>query len=193
MQRYNEKNLSSDSFLIKIRIMLSNNMQKGEYDSLHGKRSISIDSSFCWISRICENSLISRVERTWQIEMTKEFWQVWHINHRTDCQHSFCDDTSAELCSFYNTQSFGGGAGTLQIADKLKSHKVVHLNLSGFHNWKHHLIDQKLIFLPFKIQQHDKHGHRTGKDQFSFQSHRKATPKNAQTTAQLHSPHTLVK
>ena len=30
-------------------------------------------------------------------------------------------------------------------------------------------------------------GHRTGKDQFSFQSQRKAMPKNAQTTAQLHS------
>ena len=36
-------------------------------------------------------------------------------------------------------------------------------------------------------------GHRTGKGQFSFQSQRKARPKNAQTTAQLHSPHTLVK
>ena len=36
-------------------------------------------------------------------------------------------------------------------------------------------------------------GHRTGKDQFSFQSQRKAMPKNAQTTAQLHSFHTLVK
>ena len=36
-------------------------------------------------------------------------------------------------------------------------------------------------------------GHRTGKDQFSFQSQRKATPKNAQTTIQLHSSHTLVK
>ena len=36
-------------------------------------------------------------------------------------------------------------------------------------------------------------GHRTGKGQFSFQSHRKAMPKNAQTTAQLHSSHTLVK
>ena len=33
----------------------------------------------------------------------------------------------------------------------------------------------------------------TGKDQFSFQSLRKAIPKNAQTTAQLHSSHTLVK
>ena len=36
-------------------------------------------------------------------------------------------------------------------------------------------------------------GHRTGKGQFSFQSQRKAMPQNAQTTAQLHSSHTLVK
>ena len=34
---------------------------------------------------------------------------------------------------------------------------------------------------------------RTGKGQFSFQSLRKAMPKNAQTTAQLHSSHMLVK
>ena len=33
----------------------------------------------------------------------------------------------------------------------------------------------------------------TGKGQLSFQSLRKAIPKNAQTTAQLHSSHTLVK
>ena len=36
-------------------------------------------------------------------------------------------------------------------------------------------------------------GHRTGKGQFSFQSQRKAMTKNAQTTAQLHSSHMLVK
>ena len=36
-------------------------------------------------------------------------------------------------------------------------------------------------------------GHRIGKGQFSFQSQRKAMPKNAQTTAQLHSSNTLVK
>ena len=35
-------------------------------------------------------------------------------------------------------------------------------------------------------------GHRIGKGQFSFQSLRKAMPKNAQTTTQLHSSHTLV-
>ena len=36
-------------------------------------------------------------------------------------------------------------------------------------------------------------GHRTGKGSFSFQSQRKAMPKKAQTTTQLHSSHTLVK
>ena len=38
-----------------------------------------------------------------------------------------------------------------------------------------------------------KTGHKTGKGQFSFQSQRKEMPKNAQTTTQLHSSHTLVK
>ena len=36
-------------------------------------------------------------------------------------------------------------------------------------------------------------GHRTGKGQFSFQSQRKAMPKNAQTTTQLQPSHMLVK
>ena len=36
-------------------------------------------------------------------------------------------------------------------------------------------------------------GHRTGKGQFSFQFQRKGMQKNAQTTAQLHSFHTLAK
>ena len=36
-------------------------------------------------------------------------------------------------------------------------------------------------------------GHRTGKGQFSFQFQTKAMPINAQTTAQLHSSHMLVK
>ena len=36
-------------------------------------------------------------------------------------------------------------------------------------------------------------GHKIGKSQFSFQSQRRAMPKNAYTTAQLHSSHTQVK
>ena len=41
--------------------------------------------------------------------------------------------------------------------------------------------------LTWKTQQ----WHRTGKGQFSFQSQRKAMPKNDQTTTQLHSSHTV--
>ena len=36
-------------------------------------------------------------------------------------------------------------------------------------------------------------GHRTGKGPFSFQSQRKAMPKNVQTTTQLHSFHILAR
>ena len=36
-------------------------------------------------------------------------------------------------------------------------------------------------------------GHRTAKGQFSFQSQRRAMPKNSQTTTQMHSSHTLIK
>ena len=36
-------------------------------------------------------------------------------------------------------------------------------------------------------------GHRTGKGQFSFQSQRRAMPKNVQTNVHLHSSHTLAK
>ena len=35
-------------------------------------------------------------------------------------------------------------------------------------------------------------GHKAGKDQFSFQSQRKAMPKNAQSTIQLHSFHKVL-
>ena len=36
-------------------------------------------------------------------------------------------------------------------------------------------------------------GHRTGKGQFSFQSQRRAMPKNVQTTTQLQASHMLAK
>ena len=36
-------------------------------------------------------------------------------------------------------------------------------------------------------------GHQTGKSQFSFQSQRRAMPKNVQTTSQFHSSHMLAK
>ena len=59
-----------------------------------------------------------------------------------------------------------------------------------------HVLEEDAVKVLYSIcQQFGKlsSGHRTGKGQFSFQSQRKAMPKNAQTTTQLHSSHTLVK
>ena len=50
--------------------------------------------------------------------------------------------------------------------------------------------DENSVILTYSIISH---GHRTGKGQFSFQSQRKVRPKNAQTTAQLHSFHMLAR
>ena len=57
------------------------------------------------------------------------------------------------------------------------------------------LKDDAVQVLPSTWQQIGKlsNGHRTGKGQFSSQSHRKAMPKNVQTTAKLCSSHTLAK
>ena len=57
---------------------------------------------------------------------------------------------------------------------------------------------QKMMLLKCCIQYANKFGnlssgHRPGKGQISFESQRKAMPTNAQTIAQLHSSHTLVK
>ena len=55
------------------------------------------------------------------------------------------------------------------------------------------LEDYTVIVLPSICQQMWKTQHGTGKGQFSFQSQRKAMPKNAQTTRQLDSSLMLVK
>ena len=70
----------------------------------------------------------------------------------------------------------GGGDGIpVELFQILKDDAVKVLHLVCQHIWR------------------TQHGHRTGKCQFSFQSHRKAKPKNVQTTTELHSSHTLVK
>ena len=60
------------------------------------------------------------------------------------------------------------------------------------------LKSKKIILLKYCIQYITKFGklssgHRTGKDQFSFQSQRRAMSKTVQTTIQLHSFHMLVR
>ena len=66
--------------------------------------------------------------------------------------------------------------------------EVIEFQLSYFKSWK-------MMLWKCCIQYASKcgklsSGHKTGKGQFSFQSQRKAMPKKAQTTAQLHSSHT---
>ena len=74
------------------------------------------------------------------------------------------------------TNKVGGGDGIpVELFQILKDDAMKLLHSICQHIWK------------------NQQWHRTGKGQFSFQSHRKAMPKNAQTTAQLHSSHTLVK
>ena len=69
--------------------------------------------------------------------------------------------------------------------------EVMEFQLSYFKSWK-------MMLWKCCTQYASKFGklssaHRTGKGQFSFQSQRKAMPKNVQTTPQLHWCHTLAK
>ena len=82
-------------------------------------------------------------------------------------------------------------SGPLEASLRTKLVEVMEFQLSYFKSWK-------MMLWKCCAQYASKFGklssgHRTGKPQFSFQSQRKAMPKNAQTTAQLHSSHTLVK
>ena len=78
-----------------------------------------------------------------------------------------------------------------EASKRTKLIEVMEFQLNYFKSWKMMLwkccIQYASKFGKFSS------GHRTGKRQFSFQSQRKAMPKNAQITAQLHSSHTLVK
>ena len=79
----------------------------------------------------------------------------------------------------------------LEASLQTKLVEVMEFQLSYFKSWK-------MMLWKCRTQYASKFGklnsgHRTEKGQFSFQSQRKAMPKNAQTTTQLHSSHMLVK
>ena len=69
--------------------------------------------------------------------------------------------------------------------------EVMEFQLSYFISWKM-MLWKCCTQYPSKFGKLSS-GHRTGKHQFPFQSQRKEMSKNAQTTAQLHSSHMLVK
>ena len=79
----------------------------------------------------------------------------------------------------------------LETTMSFKASGVMEFQLSYFKSWKMMLWKCCTQYASTFGKLHS--GHRTGKGQFSFQSQRKAMPKNAQATTQLHSSHTLVK
>ena len=95
---------------------------------------------------------------------------ITHLEHTLECEVKWA------LGSITTNKASGGDGIPVELFQILKDDAVKVL---------HHQYANKFGKLSG--------GHRTGKGQFSFQSQRKAMPKNAPTTAQLHSSHTLVK
>ena len=121
------------------------------------------------------------IKKSWQ-EYTQELYKnVLHHqdNHNGVITHLEPDILECEvkwaLRSIITNKASEDDGIPVELFQILKDDAVKVLHSICQHIWKTH------------------HGHRTGKSQFSFQSQRKAMPKNAQTTAQLHSSHMLVK
>ena len=122
-----------------------------------------------------------------EAEDFKKKWQEYRELYKKDIQHQDNhNDVITDLepyileCevkwaleSITTNKAIGGDEIEVELFQILKDDAVKVL----------HSIHQKI----WKTQQWP----RTGKGQFSFQSQRKAMPKNAQTTAQLHSYHML--
>ena len=120
------------------------------------------------------------IKKRWQ-EYTELYKKDLHDpnNHNGVITHQESDIQECEikwaLGSITTNKASGGDGIPFELFQILKDDAVKVL----------HSICQQI----WKTQQ----CHRTGKSQFSLQSHRMAMPKNVQTTAQLHSSHTVVK
>ena len=121
------------------------------------------------------------IKNRWQ-EYTEELHREDH--YKTDCHHGVITNPEPDILecevkwalgSITTNKASGGDGIPVELFQILKDDDVEVL----------HSICQQI----WKTQQ----CHMTGKGQFSFQYQRKAIPKNAQTTTQLHSSHTLVK
>ena len=133
---------------------------------------------------------------------------VWSLGHEYSLEKDMTSHSSVLAWRIlwrgaWRTTSTGSQRVTHQWVTK----QSTEVQISVYLSWEV-LISQKLsctsvfeyLWMPWKCctQYASKFGklsrcHRTGKGQFSFQSLRKAMPKNAQTTAQLHSSHMLLK
>ena len=121
------------------------------------------------------------IRKRWQEYIEQLYKKEFHDpdNHDSVITHLEPDILECEVkwaLESITTNKASGGDGTpVELSQILKDDAVKALHSTCQQIWK--------------TQQ----CHRTGKGQFSFQSQRKAMPKNAQTTAQLHLSHMLVK
>ena len=121
------------------------------------------------------------IKKRWQ-EYTEELYKQDLLepdNHNGVITHLESDILECEvkwaLESITTDKASGGDGIPVELFQILKDDAVKVLHSICQHIWKL------------------SSGHRTGKGQFSFQSQRKAMPKNAQTTARLHSSTMLAK
>ena len=123
------------------------------------------------------------IKKRWQ-EYTKELYKK--VPHDPDNHDGVITHTHLEPDILEREVNWALGSNTMN-----KASEVMEFQWSYFKSWK-------MTLWKCCTQYASKFGklssgHRTGKGQFSFQSLRKAMPKDAQTIAQLHSSHTLVK
>ena len=128
--------------------------------------------------------LAEDIKKRWQ-EYTELYKKDLHDpdNHNGVITHLEADALECEvkwaLESITTNKASGGDGIRVELFQILKDDAVKVL----------HSICQQIAPTAGKLSS----GHRTGKGQCSFQSQRKAMPRNVQTTAQLHSSHILVK
>ena len=123
---------------------------------------------------------VEDIKKRWQ-EYTALYKKDLHDqdNHNGVITHLEPDILECEvkwaLGSITTNKTSGGDGISVQLFQILKDGgvKVLH----------------SILNMPANLE--NSSGHRTGKGQFSFQSQRSAMPKNAQTTAQLHSSYIL--
>ena len=141
-----------------------------------------------WPQSLLENCSTHDPGDRWKLIQMKEIGQK--------CSSLDCTQISKSIFSrwYLKTDNFTKTVikflRTLKYKASLRTKlaEVMEFQLSYFKSWKILCYTQYASTFGKPIS-----GHRTGKGQFSFQSQKKPMPKNAQTTALLHSSHTLVK
>ena len=149
--------------------------------------NLSVTTGVCWISTFltsCRNSIDLReaedIKKRWQ-EYTELYKKNLHNPDNHDGVITYLEPDILE-CEV---------KWALESITMTKLVEVMKFQWSYFKSWKMTLwkccTQYTSKFGKFSS------GRRTGKGQISFQSQRKTMPKNAQTTAQLHSSHMLTK